>query len=255
METRSHEGTKEALLLGFPGFGASPAKHSPLFSEYFGDSWCELRLLLFARRMLAERISDRSADAKHVAGVELIIIHNVIPMRFWAHEEIVPEGIADADAEVRRKVRAVEEFAAPADRDSASVELLWKQDCLGPDSGHKVASSLVREARGIDAVYVIEDRAIGLKTVIESRMVAERSLRQQSEMVVVDVLGADARIDSAFFRRREESFRCRHVLRRPQRGAPDGNIYLLGMCDDGHAEKCADEYERKNPSQSCPPGL
>jgi len=77
--------------------------------------------------MLAEGISKGDADAKNIVGMKFVIVDDVVPMRLRTNEEISPEGVLHANAEVQKEMVAVEGSTAASGGNVASVGLVVEE--------------------------------------------------------------------------------------------------------------------------------
>ena len=110
----------------------------------------------------ADRVSDGSAYANQVIRVEIsvvgeaVVVLNVIVVNLGAHENMVPDVIADAAAEMLHEVIGADVVRIARGRSSRSV----KAGIAGSDPSHKIESELLTDMRLVEQVEVGEDRTI-----------------------------------------------------------------------------------------------
>ncbi len=223
------------------------------FLRWLSLSGLFLRRRLRLRGVIAECISDRDSDAKNIVGVELEVIGHEIPVSFGAHEYIAPCHVLDSDSGVKREMSAVQESTASAGRDPANIARGVKQKSFPAEAGHEVSPSLVRQSGSVNGVEVVHDGPVLLKVVVIGVVIAECTFGQEAEMSLANVLRAGTGIDAALERRRDEPNRRGWIFRRPQRVPANRKVKCLSLRKSGRGENCADESERKGPSQSSPP--
>ncbi len=184
--------------------------------------------------------------------MKLEVVGNEIPVSLRPDENPSPYAIPDANPGVNQEVGAVEMSAATAGGDCTAIKLVVENQCLPANARHKIAPGFFSQPGCVDAIDVVQDRAIGLEVVVDRVAVAEGPLGQYPEMIVRNVLDAETGIGSSFFRRRQKSYGSGWVLRGPECVAANGDIDFLSPCEGGNYDKSACERASYEPSQSVP---
>src|SRR5262249_10861314 len=107
------------------------------------------------------------------------------------------------------------EGAASAGWNPTTVVRGIENQCFSAYSSHEVAARFVRKLGCVDAVYVVENRAIGLVVVVNCVVIAERAFHIQAPVIFCNVLSTKTGISSTLQWRRQESNGSSGVLGRP----------------------------------------
>ena len=155
--------------------------------------------------LLAEGVADGRADAKHVAGVEPLIVLDVVVVSLRAHEDVrqvVPNVVTEAGAEVLHEMIA----AGEVDASGAAAGIDDVEPVAGnADAGHDVESHLLVDLRLEERVRVGEEGAVIFVAVIVPLLVLPGSFNVNAETMREgnDVTG-EAEVESSRFCQRLE---------------------------------------------------
>jgi len=112
----------------------------------------------------ADGVPDGSSYAKHVGGAELILIDDVVVMRFGADEDLAPDVVTNAAANMDEEVIVAGIAGAEIDAircGNISVEA----GALPADAAHDVGAELLAESGLEDRIEVIQDWPVRLTTI------------------------------------------------------------------------------------------
>ena len=145
-------------------------------------------------------VPDRGSDAKHVGITELILIHDVVVMRFWTEEDMVPEVITDTAAHVDEEV-IVADVARAKVKAIGSVDESIEASGLPPNAAHQVCAELLVESGLEDAVEIEKDRTVGLSAgpAVLTTTSPPCGFEVKADAAVEDDVRTDAGIKTTFF--------------------------------------------------------
>jgi len=112
-----------------------------------------------------ERVSQRDAESCGPGRTELVIIIDQVKIGFRADEEVSPEVVAQAGAEVTHKVIAADKVGT-ADR-TTTGEALVEAQAFPSDARRKLGSRALSQLGGVYSIEIIEEWTIRLETGIE----------------------------------------------------------------------------------------
>jgi hypothetical protein len=159
-----------------------------------------------------ERITDGSAETKHVVGVEdRGVVDDAVVMGLGTEKEASPHSVLDAAAQVQEKVIAVEMEGSTGGIVAGSVGVI-EQHALASDASHEVGVGPFGQVGREHGVEVVHHGSILLIVVVEPVMVAKGNFRAVAEMVLENAVEADAGIESALLGRGQVSLGSRGVL-------------------------------------------
>jgi hypothetical protein len=167
-----------------------------------------------------EGVADGASNPEDVVGVEFEIVIDVIVMGFGTHEEGAPEVVANANPRMEQKMGAVDVTAAAIA--IAAIYGVIKQHRLAADTRHEVATGLRGEAMGIHGIYVVQDGAVVLVSIVQALFWPECAFDGQSKTALRQVLQTGGPVGATFFRRRNEGLGGGQRFRGPQDAAANG---------------------------------
>jgi len=153
----------------------------------------------------AKGVSDRSAVAEDIVGVELEIIRDEVIMHFRTHEDVAPGVIADAEFQVHQKVAAIDVRATTS---AVQTAISWgiEDQCFAADAADEIPVGFRSESPGVDSVDVVEDGTEILKIVVDAFLIAECALDAEAKVPLIEMLERETGIGPSFFGGREKGF-------------------------------------------------
>ena len=164
-------------------------------------------------------------------------------MSFGANEEAAPDVVANAASDVREEVGGAEVGETSVGVDGIATAgltvgtgLIVESGANATDSGHEFGVCFGRNAGDEDGIGVEENGAISLKAVVEAFLGADGDFGVEPEILVENVIGADAGIEAGFFRRRQVGLGGAGVLGGERGASSDGDVNLLSGSKSGQKD-------------------
>ncbi len=192
-----------------------------------------------------------------VAGSEVgCVVHDVVEAGFRAHEDVAPNVVAEATAEIDQEViRTVVVAAGKSIGAIGQVE----PSALPSDTAHQIETYLLADARLVNTVDIKKDRAEGLAAGSAVRLLARPpgGVKAETDAPVEDNIGADIGIEAPFFGTVGESCGRRDGARiRAGRHHRSKSKHGIGLLCRGQIRQCEkSDYSREEGelSQEEPP--
>jgi hypothetical protein len=186
-----------------------------------------------SRRLLRpDGVSDRRSGAEDIPRVEVVIVVDLVVVNLGTNEEVSPNVVADASADVHQEMVAADERIAGK---AVGAERKIEPGVLPAESRHQVGADLFAQARLVHGVEVKQDGTVGLVleadyavSRIDSLAGPPRNFAVKADPVFHDHVGAEARVESALFRLGSSQ---RGAARggRHQGSEPEHGVELLGL--------------------------
>jgi hypothetical protein len=181
-----------------------------------------------------EAVSDRSAYAKYVVGVELRVVLNVVVVTLGAHEEVAKKVIADSASDMFHEVSAA--GVVNASRSIAGGKLV--EEVAGDaDACRDVEAKLSGQLWLEECVDIGEDGAEILVTIIAALFVPPGSLDVEAKaMLEADDVDAHVGKEAAFFERGVEVHQVAGLIGGHESAPTDSDVNLLRVSERGKQE-------------------
>jgi hypothetical protein len=180
-----------------------------------------------------EGVANGSAEAKHVAGVEVGVIYDAVEVGLGTDKKVSPHGIANADANVHEKMRAVHSRHATSGKIAKAILVVEKYG-LSANAGHEVGGCSLRHMGREYRVDIVKKGTIFLEAVVEMPLVHRGEFCTVAEMILKNADDADARVDSILLWRRQVSLGSAGVLGGVKFAGTKGNVKLLSTGESGN---------------------
>jgi hypothetical protein len=184
-----------------------------------------------------EDVSDGSAYAEYVIGVELRVVLNVVVVTFGAHKKVAEEVIADAASDVFHEVVTAGEVDTSG---SVAGGQLVEEIAGDADPSGDIEAELLRQFRLEESVHIGEDGAVVLVAVVAGLFISPGSLDVEAEaMLEADDVDADVGEKAAFFERGMEIHQIAGFIGGLEGAPADSDINLLRMSEGGKQENAS----------------
>ena len=184
--------------------------------------------------LFADGVSDRDAYAKHVVGIETLIVLDVVVVAFGAHEDVgqvVPNVIAEASADVLHEVIAAGEVDASGNAAGAKDVEAVAGDA---DTGKEVEADFLGHFGLEEDVYVGQDGAVFFVAKVVCLVIPPGGFDVKAEaMFEGDDVSSEAGVDATFFGRRLEGHDVAGRGERLEDVAADQDVTLLSRGEIG----------------------
>lgn len=183
-----------------------------------------------------EGVADGCAETKDVVGMEVDgVIDDPVVVCFGADKEAPPEGVADAGADVKKKMIAIQMGGATGVIAVAG----WRiEKCgLAARASREIGSGFLGQEGRIHSVEIVKHGAVELIVVIVPLVVSISNFRAVAVVILENPLDADTGVDAASLGRGQISFGSGDVLGREESGATDGDVKSLGISGPGKQNK------------------
>jgi len=204
------------------------------------------------RALLAtDGVSDGGADAGYEVGVEasgghIGVVVDVVDVSLGADKEVVPEVVAETSGEVFHKVVRAGVVDAAGEIAAGDHSREVEAGAGRANAGHEVEAKFLSNFRLVECVYVRQDRAIALVSVVAGPVIPPGGLKVKAEAaIVVYDIGAHAEISSALFRQFGERLRTVAGVGLHQGATADHNVGLLGGGKMGQEQESENVCEKR----------
>ena len=148
----------------------------------------------------ADSVADGCSDADDVVVAEIdSVVHDVIVVSLWADEDVSPEVVAEAAANINKEVVAAVVAGAEIDA-TAGIRIAIEAGALPADAAQEVKAYLLAELGLIIAVECKDNRAIrNAQASIVPLAASPCGFKGEADPFVKNDVSADAGIEASFF--------------------------------------------------------
>src|SRR5262245_30293669 len=119
-----------------------------------------------------EGIADLDAVALRVIRAEFLVVVNEIGVRLGRNEDAGDDVQAQRSTNMSQEVVIADEIGAR--EETATCKRLIEPDAFAPNAGQQFRLDYFAEARSVEEVEVVQDRAVRLKSLVEVLACAPR---------------------------------------------------------------------------------
>lgn len=196
-----------------------------------------------------EGVADRDASSKHIVGMKDVgVIEDVVVVNLRANEDLAPDRVTQSCARMDQKVIAVDVGDATGGVIASGVSSV-KENTLSTGTGGKDCLASIADARSVQDIHVIQDRAVLLEVIVKSLLGSKGGLHAITEAILENAIQADVGVGSAFFGWRQVNLRSRGVFGGNERAGANREVKLLSMGESGEYNKGTHGRQQRELSQ------